>query len=62
MTEYDADTVDFGAQPSDAADAESEGNGLRGPGYIEAPAETATADAEEVEGAARPHISGASEG
>jgi hypothetical protein len=60
MTEYDAETVDFGADPTDAADAESEGHGIKGPGYMEAPAEAP--DAEEVEGAARPHIPGVSEG
>jgi hypothetical protein len=62
MTEYDGDTVDFGAQPSAAAEAEREGHGLKGPGYMEAPAAAATADAEEVEGAVRPHIPGVSEG
>jgi hypothetical protein len=60
MTEYDAETVDFGADPSDVADAESEGHGMKGPGYVEAPAEVA--DAEEVEGAVRPQIPGLSEG
>lgn len=60
MTEFDGETVDFGADPSDAAEAESEGHGLKGPGYMEAPAEAA--DAEEVEGAARPQIPGISEG
>jgi hypothetical protein len=60
MTEYDADTVDFGAQPKDAAEAESGGYGQSSPGYMEAPAQVA--DAEGVEGAARPEIPGVSEG
>lgn len=60
MTEYDAETVDFGTQSADAVDAESEGHGWNGPGYMEAPAQVA--DAEDVEGAARPHIPGISEG
>ncbi len=60
MTEYDSDTVDFGAQPTDVAEAESEGHGQQGPGYREAPAQVA--DAEDAEGAARPAIPGLSEG
>jgi hypothetical protein len=60
MTEYDGDTVEFGAQRTDAAEAESEGHGQKGPGYMEAPAQVA--DAEDVEGAARPEIPGVSEG
>jgi hypothetical protein len=55
MTEYDAETVDFGAQPADA-EAEQEGHGLKVPGYMESPAQAA--DAEEVEGAVRPQIPG----
>ena len=59
MTEYDAETVDFGAQPADA-EAEQEGHGLKGPGYMESPAQAA--DAEEVEGAVRPQIPGITKG
>lgn len=59
MTEYDAETVDFGAQPADA-EAEQEGHGLKRPGYMESPAQAA--DAEEVEGAVRPQIPGIKKG
>ena len=55
MKEPDGETVDFGAQPSDAA-AESSGHALHRPGYMEAPAQVADAAAEEVEGAVRPQI------
>ena len=60
MEEYDGETVDFGAKPSAADEAESEGHGMKSPGYMEAPAEAA--DVEEVEGAVRPQIPGVSEG
>ncbi len=60
MTQNDGDTVDFGAQPADVAEAGSEGHARHAPGYVEAPAQVA--DAKEVEGAARPAIPGVSKG
>jgi len=55
MSEPDGETVDFGAQLPDAA-AESSGHALHRPGYVEAPARVAAAEAEEIEGAVRPRI------
>jgi hypothetical protein len=59
MTEYDGDTVDFGAKPTRTDESESDGYGQHGPGFMEAPAQVA--DAKDLKGAARPAIPGVEE-
>jgi hypothetical protein len=57
MSGTDGETVGFGERlAEDAAAAEAGGHAIHRPGYVEAPARIAGAEADEVDGAVQPQI------